>query len=230
MPRTAHGTVCVDGTFGGVCWSRLERRIAYVAETAMLEDVTPEWGMGVTRNAKAGDTKNENAKTDQESLKKDPTKKTWRGRGEWREDWGEQLVGRVFPAVFVFELETGCIKKVKGLPPGSCAASGPAWAPVVDDSKNEETESESTQLVCAVWSADIANFKSTSRRLGLVFCFNRPAGLWLVDVGVSEKETPKETAALCLARDVKSALCPRFSPDGKHLLYVRISQSPHSTD
>ena len=225
VPPSTHGNLCTDGTFGGVSWSALEQRIAYVAEAPEDENRTPEWGMGVTSNASKASDKE---KKDDDAKPKDSKKSGWRGRGEWREDWGEQLVGKIEPAVFIFETELGKISKVKGMPEGSIAASGPTWAPISDDAEKKESSKkvnlDSTQLVCAAWSPDIDNFKSTSRRLGLVFCFNRPAGLWLVQVGVpdeGDENAADETAdAIHLTADTRSALWPRFSPDGKSLLYV----------
>jgi acylaminoacyl-peptidase len=52
VPPSTHGSLCVDGTFGGVSWSVKETRVAYVAEAPESEDRTPEWGMGVTSDAK----------------------------------------------------------------------------------------------------------------------------------------------------------------------------------
>jgi hypothetical protein len=96
VPAKTHGALCVDGTNGGISWSEREGRIAYVAE-APGPDPTPEWPSGVTSIGVAD-----------ESTEKDSAaagnKKGWRGRGEWREEWGEQLVGRVEPAVFVLDI------------------------------------------------------------------------------------------------------------------------------
>jgi acylaminoacyl-peptidase len=143
--------------------------VVYVAE-ASAGDLTPEWGMGVTVAAAEGaaaadDTPGETSKTG--NGVNGGGKKGWRGRGEWREEWGEQLVGRKDPAVFVLEVASGQVARLQGLPKDSVAASGPVWAPP------SAPGAESTAVVCPVWSGDIDNFKSTSRRLGLVFCFNR---------------------------------------------------------
>ena len=227
-PKT-HGALCADGTFGGVSWSALETRVAYVAEAPDPAARAPEWGMGVTKDARdvfAKETFASEGDPDLSSKKteKDETntpKRPWRGRGEWREDWGEQLVGKIEPAVYVLETESSAVGKVEGLPRGAVAASGPAWAPA------SAPGAESDQLVCAAWLGDMRNFKSTSRRLGLVFCFNRPSGLFLLDAPSrsppAEAETDskrKAKEALPLTADVSSALWPRFSPDGATLAYV----------
>jgi acylaminoacyl-peptidase len=221
--------VCADGTFGGVSWSAREGRIAYVAEAPVGEDgPTPEWGMGVTTTTTAA------KKKESEDAAAASNKKGWRGRGEWREEWGEQLVGKTSPACFVLECATGEVTEVSrvGLPEGSVAASGPIWAPADEDD-------ESDALVLPTWSGDIENFKSTSRRLGLTFCFNRPSEMFLMDVpaprvpagsGAGGEKTPTPTPTPTkkknpapptrLAKGDVSALWPRFTPDGTALVFI----------
>jgi acylaminoacyl-peptidase len=230
VPPSTHGSLCVDGTFGGVSWSVKETRVAYVAEAPESEDRTPEWGMGVTSDAKTKAKKlplpedgEEDTKETEETVSEDQNdtstkRRGWRGRGEWREDWGEQLVGKISPSLYVLELESCSVTEPKGLPGDAVVASGPAWAPVAFGK-------ESDQIVCAAWLGDIKNFKSTSRRLGLVFCFNRPSALFLVSAPLPERAKTELNAddtksAILLTKDVPSALWPRFSPDGKKLAYV----------
>ena len=217
---STHGALCADGTFGGVSWSALETRVAYVAEAPDRDDRAPEWGMGATAN-EATDRKT----ADRTAVAK--KKRGWRGRGEWREDWGEQLVGKIEPAVYVLETEASAVTAIRGMPRDAVAASGPAWAPA------SAPGAESDQLVCAAWLGDMHNFRHTSRRLGLAFCFNRPSGLFLADAPLpraekgdgdadgderTEQESP--APAVHLTADVSSALWPRFSPDGRTLAYV----------
>ena len=122
-------------------------------------------------------------------------KKGWRGRGEWREEWGEQLVGRVEPAVFVLDIDDKRVRRVPGLAEHGVAASGPVWAPI--DSSSADSDSDSDALVCPVWRSNIDNFDNTSRRLGLVFCFNRPSAAYLAHVPLdptSDAEVPADFA------------------------------------
>ena len=100
-------------------WSAKEGRIAYVAE-ASPADPTPEWGMGVTVTAAKKETAAAAAAAAADknagAAKNNNNKKGWRGQGEWREEWGEQLVGRKEPAVFILEIATGTVTRLAGLP------------------------------------------------------------------------------------------------------------------
>ena len=54
----------------------------------------------------------------------------WARAGKVGEEWGEQLVGRVEPAVFVLDIADGRVTRVAGLAEHGVAASGPVWAPM----------------------------------------------------------------------------------------------------
>lgn len=205
FPKT-HGAVCVDGTFGGISWSAAEGRVAYVAE-APAPDPTPEWPSGVTVAAVDGSDGDST-----EASEKKKKKKGWRGKGRWREEWGEQLVGRVEPAVFVLDIADGRVTRVAGLAEHGVAASGPVWAPMAPDTIDSDA------LVCPVWRSNIDNFDNTSRRLGLVFCFNRPSAAYLAHVPLDPTGNTKFPPVL-LTRSTRSALWPRFSPDGDVLVW-----------
>ncbi len=216
-PKT-HGAVCVDGTFGGISWSAAEGRVAYVAE-APAPDPTPEWPSGVTVAAvegSDGDARGDDPTGASEKKKqKKKKKKGWRGKGRWREEWGEQLVGRVDPAVFVLDIADGRVTRVAGLAEYGVAASGPVWAPRAPDTIDSDA------LVCPVWRANIDNFHDTSRRLGLVFCFNRPSAAYLAHVPLDPTlhDATLKFAPVLLTRSTRSATWPRFTPDGDVLVW-----------
>ena len=232
VANETHGAVCVDGTFGGISWSAAEGRVAYVAE-APAPDPTPEWPSGVTVAAVAGGSGDDDDSLDgggggggggggseKKKSSKKSSKKGWRGKGRWREEWGEQLVGRVDPAVFVLDIADGRVTRVAGLAEHGVAAAGPVWAP------RAPNEIDSDALVCPVWRSNIDNFDNTSRRLGLVFCFNRPSAAYLAHVplpihgqtGSSTSAAPR-FAPVWLTRSTRSATWPRFSPDGNTLVW-----------
>lgn len=58
--------------------------------------------------------------------------RTWRGVGEWAEDWGELNVGKRPPAVFVLDVggqgSGHGVQPVTGLPP-DCSVGQPVWTP-----------------------------------------------------------------------------------------------------
>jgi len=72
--------------------------------------------------------------------------------------------------------------------------------------------------VCPVWRSNIDNFDNTSRRLGLVFCFNRPSAAYLAHVPLDPTSTPKFPPIL-LTRSTRSAMWPRFTPGGDTLVW-----------
>ena len=74
---------------------------------------TPAWG-----NSSAGP----------EAGKDAAAARTWRGVGEWSEDWGELNAGKQPPAVFVLDLDGFTVQGVQGLPADSSAGQ-PVWAP-----------------------------------------------------------------------------------------------------
>ena len=201
VPAKTHGALCVDGTNGGISWSEREGRIAYVAE-APGPDPTPEWPSGVTSMGPPGTNRTRRIQAN---------KKGWRGRGEWREEWGEQLVGRVDPAVFVLDIDDKRVRRVPGLAEHGVAASGPVWAPV-DPANSDSNSPDSDALVCPVWRSNIDNFDNTSRRLGLVFCFNRPSAAYLAHVPLDptkDAEVPADFAHSVHSKRHVAAVHPR---------------------
>ena len=53
---------------------------------------------------------------------------TWKGVGEWGEDWGELNANKRPPALFVLELTGFRVQRVRGLP-ADCSVGQPVWAP-----------------------------------------------------------------------------------------------------
>ena len=96
VPPKTHGTLCGDGTFGGVDWSAREGRVVYVAE-APRDGPTPEWGMGVTKTAleASGQDLGEDASTASSSKTKNPGRARGVARGVGRTVGGSRRALRV---------------------------------------------------------------------------------------------------------------------------------------
>ena len=128
----------------------------------------------------------------------------WRGVGEFAEDWGEQMTGKTTAALFVLDIASNAVLPVSSLPPN--ASCGQAiWAP------------GGQALVFAAFSHGASHLDAPTRRLGLIYCFNRLVALYSVQAPRLDAQAPVEPAVL-LTPHRRSCFCPRFSPDGSTLL------------
>jgi acylaminoacyl-peptidase len=123
----------------------------------------------------------------------------WRGQSEHVEDWGEQLTGKKCAALFVVDVPSGAVHAVRGLPADSSCGQV-VWAP------------GDTALVFTAWPFAAKNF-NTLRRLGAIYCLNRPCAIYTVAAPAGGETAP----AVCLTPALASAFSPRFSPSGTSL-------------
>lgn len=126
------------------------------------------------------------------------TQPTWRGVGAWQEDWGERLVAKRPPAVFVLDVQSRSVTHVEGPEGSSCGQ--PTWTPNGDG------------LVFTVWPHRSPTMPRIVQRLGMVYCFNRPAALHLTawpPSGQALRLTPPALLHTSL---------PCFSPSGNTLV------------
>lgn len=215
-PEGLHSAPLADagGAFSeGLAWSSCERFVAFVAES-----VAPHVGAASLYAA---------ALSGAAATQASPPQRAPAGRAfEWevggREDWGEKLTGVALPRIFVCDLDRSRITEV---PVGDVhlAVGQPAFAP-------RASPDEPLQLV-------FCGYPTAPRRLGLLFCANRPSALYAVDLSELEREpTPGATAAAsppspqCFTREFSSARSARFSPDGRALVFLASSiQRGHSS-
>lgn len=140
---------------------------------------TPEWG----NNMKKKDEK------DDRSAKY----KTWKGVGEFEEDWGEANTGKQAPAVYVLDTNQKSVIPATNLDP-SQSYGQPVW-------------SHNHLLVYVQWNHESTVFPNIKQRLGMVYCFNRPCT-------VMGCHWPNHTEARALTCKHLSAFSPRFSKKG----------------
>ncbi|KAH7665719.1 acylaminoacyl-peptidase protein [Dioscorea alata] len=203
IPQSVHGPLYTDGWFEGISWNQEETLIAYVAE----EPAPPKPVFTDAGYKKDG------------SYDKDGT--SWKGQGDWEEDWGETYSKKKRPTLFVLDINSGEVRSVEGIPK-SLSAGQVVWAP----------SASIGHLKCLVfvgWSTEYGSLK-TSRKLGIKYCYNRPCALYLVQSPFQEiipdklpcKTDEKEDfgSAFHLTRGISSAMFPRFSPDGKVLVFL----------
>ncbi|KAK9806703.1 hypothetical protein WJX73_010367 [Symbiochloris irregularis] len=189
VPKALHGPVVNDGWFAsGAAWSPDESQIAYVAEAAPAKQ-TPLW-CGPDKQAQKDDKVPAAAPAG------------FRGQGEFQEDWGELNTGKRAPAIFILDVASGSVRQAKGLP-GDCSAGQPVWTP------------DGKELVVTVWGHSFPQF---GRRLGIVYCMNRPCSLHRLPVQpAGDAQAP---ASQVLTPEDGSAMSARFSPDGSRLVFL----------
>ncbi|CAN6551730.1 unnamed protein product [Malus baccata var. baccata] len=203
IPQSVHGSVYADEWFQGISWNADETLIAYVAE-----EPAP------TKPTFTGQGYKNGSSTDKDFG-------NWKGQGDWKEEWGETYAGKRQPALFVININSGEAQAVKGIEK-SLSVGQVVWAPPVKGSHQS--------LVFVGWSEGI-------RKLGIKYCINRPCALYAVRAPNSESETDgselkasstEDFPAVKLTQSISSALYPRFSPDGKFLLFISARSSVDS--
>jgi acylaminoacyl-peptidase len=197
IAQSVHGSLYTDGWFEGISWNQEETLIAYVAEEP--PQPKPEFNdSGYRKNG---------------SSQKDC--KSWKGQGDWEEDWGETYSKKRIPALFVANISSGEVRVVKGIT-RSLSVGQVIWAP-----------SSSYNLVFVAWSDDNC-FQERPRKLGIKYCYNRPCALYAApDPFKEDADKPSidsnkgdATAMVKLTAELSSAFFPRFSPDGKYLVFI----------
>lgn len=196
VPQSMHGSVYADGWFEGISWSSDESLIAYVAEEPTLRKPTFN-DMGYKKDA---------ASTDKDC-------NSWKGQGDWEEDWGEAYAGKRQPALFVININSGDVCAVDGIG-RSLSVGQVVWAPT--------TKGLHQYLVFVGWPSD-------TRKFGMVYCFNRPCALYAVKAPLFGSETNAsktrenvvdDVSVVNLSQGTSSAFLPRFTPDGKFLVFL----------
>ncbi|KAL6883634.1 hypothetical protein ACP4OV_011048 [Aristida adscensionis] len=197
IAKSIHGSLYTDEWFEGISWNQEETFIAYVAEEPpQPKPVFSDYGY----------------KTEGSSEK---DCKSWKGQGDFEETWGETYSKKKIPALFVVNISSGEVRPVKGIP-RSFSVGQVIWAP-----------SSSYSLVFVAWSSD-NGFQRTPRKLGIKYCYNRPCALYAVhDPFREETDKPstndtkaETTSMIMLTAGLSSAFFPRFSPDGKYLVFI----------
>lgn len=77
------------------------------------------------------------------------------------QDWGEQLVGKKQSVLVQYDIETDNVEVIEGIPENVCPAT-PLYSP------------EGDYVVGVV-------YKTEPRKLGLIYCTNRPSAIFKVD-------------------------------------------------
>lgn len=223
VPKTLHGAVYNDGWFGtGAAWSPDGAKVAYVAERPISVQ-TPEWGLS-SSSEKTENDKGDDSKTNNSTSSNKAAPKGWRGVGAFEEDWGELNTGKKAPSIFILDCTTWEVTPLNDSfeLPEDTSIGQPQWSP------------EGDVLLFVGWHHAPPNFPDFPQRLGVVYCFNRPCALYAIKWPCcTQKEgqssglgkVSKNGVARAIAggdneNHPGSAFSPRFSPDGRTLVYL----------
>ncbi|TXG72161.1 hypothetical protein EZV62_000740 [Acer yangbiense] len=196
IPQTVHGSVYVDVWFEGISWNSNETFVAYVAEEP--SPPKPTFSQGYKKGGSS-----------------DKDCGTWKGQGDWEEDWGETYSGKRQPALFVINIDSGEVQAVEGISK-SLSVGQVVWAP------SAEGKGLYQYLVFVAWS-------SNTRKLGIKYCYNRRCALYAVRVLLRKSEANElelkdnsfeDFPVVNLTQSTSSAFLPCFSPDGKFLVFL----------
>ncbi|CAN4091824.1 unnamed protein product [Withania somnifera] len=132
---------------------------------------------------------------------------------------GETYAGKRQPALFVIDVNSGEVRPVEGI--GKSLSVGQVvWAP--------SGEVLQQYLVFVGWPSD-------ARKLGIKYCYNRPCALYAVKAPFSKIEAHQsltnaadDVSPIKLTQSISSAFFPRFSPDGKLLIFLSARSSVDS--
>ncbi|XP_028027896.1 acylamino-acid-releasing enzyme-like isoform X1 [Bombyx mandarina] len=178
-----HGDVYADSEFGCLNWSQDESAIVYVAEKKLAK-AEPY----IVRKP---------AETPKSDSKETPRK------GEeyiYRQDWGEQLVGKHASVIVVCKIESESFTVLDGLPEDWC----PGQVRFTLDGKS---------VIGIAWSTE-------PRRLGLIFCTNRPGHVFTLSL-------EDDKALSRLSPEGMSVRAARLSPRGAPVWLQRVARGPH---
>ncbi|CAM0947847.1 unnamed protein product [Alopecurus aequalis] len=203
VDQSIHGQLFTDEWFQGISWNQEETFVAYIAE----ESPRPKPAFDDAGYRKEG------------SSEKDCN--SWRGQGEWEENWGETYSKKGRPSLFVLEIASGEVRGARGIAK-SLSVGQVVWAPPSSSGRQKN-------LVFVGW-LEHNGFQKTARKLGIKYCSNRPCSLYAIhcpfeetnadDASVCDGKSDSASVAAKLTASISSAFFPRFSKDGKLLVFL----------
>ncbi|XP_047093825.1 acylamino-acid-releasing enzyme 2-like [Lolium rigidum] len=203
VDQSTHGPLFIDEWFQGISWNQEETFIAYIAE----ESPRPTPAFDDAGYRKEGSS--------------EKGCNSWRGLGEWEENWGETYSKKGRPSLFVLDIASGEVRTVRGIAK-SLSIGQVVWAP-------PSSTGHQKHLVFVGW-LEHNGFQKTPRKLGIKYCSNRPCSLYAIRCPFEEPNTDnaslsggKSDSASVVANltpSISSAFFPRFSKDGKLLVFL----------
>ena len=164
-----HGMVYFDNELGGLVLNPSGTKAAYIAEAKKAKN-EPFFPVKSTET-KAGTTHGQEF--------------------AFKEEWGEQLLGRCQSVIVITDLNSGQVEVLQDLVPDKYCPGQLEW--INDD------------LLCGVLVEQVPY------KLGLIYCSNRPSGLFKINV--SEKQFE-------ILKDAEGTSCKRPKSNGKYLIWL----------
>lgn len=203
VDQSIHGPLYTDEWFHGISWNQEETLIAYIAE----ESPQPKPAFNDSGYRKEGSSEEDC--------------NSWKGQGDWEEDWGETYSEKGRPLLFVLDIASGEVRAAKGIAK-SLSVGQVVWAPPSSSGCQK-------YLVFVGW-LEHNGFQNTARKLGIKYCSNRPCSLYAIhcpfqepnadNASVSDGKSDCASIAMNLTPSISSAFFPRFSKDGKLLVFL----------
>ncbi|XP_062205252.1 acylamino-acid-releasing enzyme 2-like isoform X2 [Phragmites australis] len=210
VKQSIHGPLYTEEWFHGISWNQEETLIAYIAEAPPQ----PKPAFVASGYRKEG------------SSEKDCN--SWEGQGDWEEDWGETYSKKGRPSLFVLNISSGQVLAAEGIA-RSLSVGQVVWAPPSSSGCQK-------YLVFVGW-LEHNGFRNTARKLGIKYCSNRPCALYAIrcpfegpdadNTPISDGKSYSAVMGCNLTASISSAFFPRFSRDGKLLVFL---SSKHAVD
>ncbi|KAL5224477.1 hypothetical protein ABZP36_011116 [Zizania latifolia] len=210
--QSVHGPLYTDEWFHGISWNQEETFIAYIAENSPEPKPTFDHDAGYRKEV---------------SPEKDCN--NWKGQGDWEEDWGETYSRKGRPSLFVLDIASGEVRAAKGIA-RSLSVGQVVWAPPTSCGRQKH-------LVFVGW-LEHNGFQNTARKLGIKYCSNRPCSLYATlcpfeesdvdNAPVGDAKSDSASLAINLTPSISSAFFPRFSKDGKFLVFLSSNRAVDS--
>lgn len=140
-----HGNVYTDGEFATFQWSPNETKLLYIAELKIPKSEPFYKRVNPKKDEKSGDS-------------------TEKPKGEeylYRQDWGEQLVGKKMSIIVEYDVENDQVDIINGIPEDVCPGQV-IYAP------------DGSYLIGVAYNIE-------PRKLGLIYCTNRPSTIFRLD-------------------------------------------------
>eukprot|EP00347_Sterkiella_histriomuscorum_P007160 403350033 len=191
-----------DAIFGTVSWSKDETKIVFIGERPEPAAYKNYWEDD--NGGKKKDPEEEEKKSEEEKKKEEDKEQHFLDeKYQYTDDFGETLVGKKRPAIFVFNLIENTIEEVQGID----STLHPAY-PQFDETSNA--------IVFVGYSMPI-------HKIGMNFCLNKDTKLYYIRDPITDKKKLKENKpdnyVQCLNSTEFASFMPKFSRDYSRLLY-----------